>query len=833
MSCRVCQANNTSATAAAAYPPRRRRYHKLSSVGAELRIVSGIVSRVSFVFISYSRSDFAYVQQLAAFLSGYGVRVWYDVESLSTGDRWENVIKEHVETCSSMVVVMSPDSGESSWVRNEVNLALSLRKPIFPLLLAGEPFFSLGHIQLRDVRGGRLPGEDFAAMVREGRVPQGAGGTTPVRRPYFFDGITFFDPAALVERMEERWDLALDQVAGGQTDALEAWLADEVRDNMLPTNILRFGTADERIARLSAHFRADHPPVFRSQRLDMRGLVDLARKTWAGDTTAAATYGAITTGLLEIFASHRDCAALRTVASTMRSALDDLSNALGGQRPAPGLRIDLLPILSTPRGGSDTLRLSGGLLAALYDDSFIPILQAEITQFAAVPRSDGSNQLAQLLPTLPSMAQRAGLFVSALAARADAEAEARRQQGEAEAERRRIQAEAEAEARRQADAEARASQARAAAEAEAARRRKAAADADARRRWQEERRAQERSAAKRRRVRLILRNVMVLAGALLVLWGGTRVVSMFRSDGDPVTSPTQDPALLRVMSGNYSLVSWSPDGEILATAADMNVDLWDPATGTKLRTLIGDLGGGGSNRVVSIAWSSDKRIAVGFRSGGSIVWAADTGAELYRLGPEHGWPERTAWSPNGQLAGIDGTRVDVWNGSNGGELNRHHDCEGCFIPKECLFWSPDGQLLAALGNSNILVWDVDSYYPKHALSTNLRTVESCSISSAGFVVAISQSEHVELWDLAAGTQLAAFTVAEGGGEINAISLSPDGGRVVTARGALEIRDAHSGDVLRSMAGSSKAITSVAWSPDGSRIASASADGARIWAAPTA
>ena len=87
------------------------------------------------VFISYSRKDIEFVRRLATDLENAGYEVWWDITDLRGGDDWVRVIPEAIEKSKSFVVVLSPDSFTSEWVRKEYTQALSLRKRIIPIML--------------------------------------------------------------------------------------------------------------------------------------------------------------------------------------------------------------------------------------------------------------------------------------------------------------------------------------------------------------------------------------------------------------------------------------------------------------------------------------------------------------------------------------------------------------------------------------------------------------------------------------------------------------------------------------------------------------------------
>jgi chromosome partitioning protein len=89
------------------------------------------------VFISHSVADRAFVEQtLKPFLEGHGIRTWWSEENIRTGERWREQLKAGMRESDWFLVVLSPRSAQSEWVRTEVGWALA-DKPhrILPLLL--------------------------------------------------------------------------------------------------------------------------------------------------------------------------------------------------------------------------------------------------------------------------------------------------------------------------------------------------------------------------------------------------------------------------------------------------------------------------------------------------------------------------------------------------------------------------------------------------------------------------------------------------------------------------------------------------------------------------
>ncbi|MBC7876160.1 MAG: toll/interleukin-1 receptor domain-containing protein [Anaerolineales bacterium] len=91
------------------------------------------------VFMSYSRRDDVVMRRIVAFLRKQGIKVWVDNERLIPGTPiWEEEIEKAIKSASAVVVVLSPDSKNSEWVRREISLADQYRKRVFPVLVNGD-----------------------------------------------------------------------------------------------------------------------------------------------------------------------------------------------------------------------------------------------------------------------------------------------------------------------------------------------------------------------------------------------------------------------------------------------------------------------------------------------------------------------------------------------------------------------------------------------------------------------------------------------------------------------------------------------------------------------
>lgn len=115
---------------------------------------------MSHVFISYSSKDAEYANKLAEELKRRpDLKVWMDYQRLPFNEAFFPQISEAIRECGAFVVLMSPNSAKSRWVRKEMHLADKIGKPIFPILLAGEEFDFLVDYTYTDCLNGNLPSE--------------------------------------------------------------------------------------------------------------------------------------------------------------------------------------------------------------------------------------------------------------------------------------------------------------------------------------------------------------------------------------------------------------------------------------------------------------------------------------------------------------------------------------------------------------------------------------------------------------------------------------------------------------------------------------------------
>jgi len=114
------------------------------------------------IFISYSKKDIVYAEKLINTLRREGFNPWVDMEGLGAGTFWQTRLQKQINTCDAYILIMSRNAYNSRWVPDELVTAKSKGKPIFPLLLDDtELFLAVQTIQFEDVRGGKMPSEEF------------------------------------------------------------------------------------------------------------------------------------------------------------------------------------------------------------------------------------------------------------------------------------------------------------------------------------------------------------------------------------------------------------------------------------------------------------------------------------------------------------------------------------------------------------------------------------------------------------------------------------------------------------------------------------------------
>src|SRR5262245_61711892 len=79
------------------------------------------------LFLSYAHQDTKRAETLAGLLEAAGVTVWWD-RRMVAGEKIYDVIEEEIEKARAVIVLWSPISVKSDWVRGEAQTAHELTK---------------------------------------------------------------------------------------------------------------------------------------------------------------------------------------------------------------------------------------------------------------------------------------------------------------------------------------------------------------------------------------------------------------------------------------------------------------------------------------------------------------------------------------------------------------------------------------------------------------------------------------------------------------------------------------------------------------------------------
>jgi WD40 repeat protein/serine/threonine protein kinase len=272
-------------------------------------------------------------------------------------------------------------------------------------------------------------------------------------------------------------------------------------------------------------------------------------------------------------------------------------------------------------------------------------------------------------------------------------------------------------------------------------------------------------------------------------------------------------------------LAWSPDGSKLAAGFnDTTVHVWETASGKELTVFRQH-----KSPVISVAFSSDgKRLAACGQDGSIKIWDLDTG----RLTEEVIHPGNVsacAWSPDDKLiaAGHFNGTVTVSGAKAGAKvvtLRGHVDIV------YHLAWSPDSaRLLSTGGDFTALVWDVASEKTDLPPLRHSHGITSAAWEPSGQRLATgSFDQTIKIWDATTGRET--LTLRGHVETVTSLAWGP-GGRLASASndGSLKIWGVVRDQEWSALPAHGVRTTSVSWSPDGKRLASAGDDGIiRIW-----
>lgn len=290
--------------------------------------------------------------------------------------------------------------------------------------------------------------------------------------------------------------------------------------------------------------------------------------------------------------------------------------------------------------------------------------------------------------------------------------------------------------------------------------------------------------------------------------------------------------VLRGHEAEVREIAYNPSGSLIASAsADRTIRIWRVKTGEQLHVFREH-----TDVIYDVAFSPvDDRLASTSRDGSIILWDVKKSCKLRSIRPP-AVAGSIAFSPDGSLlvAGVGSQILMVWNSHSGEHL---YSRKTPFIGNIKVAVSQQNDLVASADSKAICIWSIRDGHLKRIIELSdenggLKNIEFCDNGRriAGSVRKGLRTEVV-IWRLYDRDRITWVGPSYVDPESGAFAISPDGRWVAAPRwlGGYSLFDIKGRRFSLEMTGHTHSVLCLAFSPDGSQIATAGRDQTiRIW-----